>query len=157
MKPYSLLPDQGEAIWMFDSLDTIKADADHTGGGLAVVEFLDLEGSSVPLHVNDGWDRGFYILEGRYTFVIVEDSVAANLGTWVFVPRGNPHAWRCDSPKGRLLSVTAPAGVDRFYREVGEAVVDRTRLPSRADPDVDTLSEAAARHGITIVGPPPGQ
>jgi hypothetical protein len=64
MKPYSLLPDQGEAIWMFDSLDTIKADADHTGGGFAVAEFLDLEGSSVPLHVNDGWDRGFYILEG---------------------------------------------------------------------------------------------
>jgi hypothetical protein len=53
--------------------------------------------------------------------------------------------------------VTAPAGIERFYREVGEAVVDRARLPSRADPDVDALSEAAARHGITIVGPPPGQ
>jgi hypothetical protein len=24
------------------------------------VEFLDFEGSSVPLHVNDRWDSGFY-------------------------------------------------------------------------------------------------
>jgi hypothetical protein len=34
-------------------LDTIKADAEGTGGGFTVVEFLDFEGSSVPVHVND--------------------------------------------------------------------------------------------------------
>jgi hypothetical protein len=28
MKPYALGAEQGEAIWMFDSLDTIKADAE---------------------------------------------------------------------------------------------------------------------------------
>jgi hypothetical protein len=74
MKPYALGSDEGEAIWMFDSLDTIKAGAEQTGGGFAVVEFLDFEGSSVPLHVNDRWDTGFYILDGAYTFAIADDT-----------------------------------------------------------------------------------
>ena len=39
MKPYVLGRDAGEAIWMFDALDTIKADAERTGGGFSVVEF----------------------------------------------------------------------------------------------------------------------
>jgi hypothetical protein len=42
---------------MFDALDTIKAGAERTGGGFSVVEFLDFEGSSVPLHVNNRWTR----------------------------------------------------------------------------------------------------
>jgi quercetin dioxygenase-like cupin family protein len=156
MKPYLLAREEGEAVWMFDALDTIKSDADQTGGGFAVVELLDSEGSSVPLHVNERWDRGFYVLDGSYTFVLVDESLAAEPGAWIFVPRNTPHAWRCDSQEGRLLSVTAPGGVEDFYRQVGESVVDRTKLPPRAVPDVQALSSTAAKHGITIVGPPPG-
>jgi mannose-6-phosphate isomerase-like protein (cupin superfamily) len=156
MKPYWLAREEGDAIWMFDALDTIKADAEQTGGGFSVVEALDFEGSSVPLHVNERWDRGFFILEGRYTFVIGDDEITASLGAWVLVPRNTAHAWRCDSPRGRFLAIAAPAGVEGFYRQVGEPVTDRGRLPSRAVPDVEALSGAAAQHGIAIVGPPPG-
>jgi hypothetical protein len=37
MEPYVLGREEGEAIWMFDALDTIKADAERTGGGSSVV------------------------------------------------------------------------------------------------------------------------
>jgi quercetin dioxygenase-like cupin family protein len=155
MKPYSLGREEGEAIWMFDALDTIKADAEQTGGGFTVVELRDFEGSSVPLHVNDRWDRGFYILDGEYTFVIGDDRVAASTGTWVFVPRNTPHAWRCNSPAGRLLNVTVPGGFEDFYRQAGDSVMDRTQVPARIEPDIQALSGTAAQHGITFVGPPP--
>ena len=104
MKPYTLAPEEGEAIWMFDALDTIKADADQTAGALCAVEVLDFEGSSVPLHVKHTRDGGFYILAGDYTFVIAEEIVAGSPGTWIFVPRGTAHGWRCDSAQGRLLT-----------------------------------------------------
>jgi mannose-6-phosphate isomerase-like protein (cupin superfamily) len=156
MKAYVLARDEGEAIWMFDSLDTIKADTDQTGGGFGVVEFLDFQDSSVPLHVNDRWDRGFYVLDGEYVFVIGEDTVTARPGAWIFVPRQTPHAWRCASAQGRVLTVSVPGGFEGFYREVGEQVTDRAELPDPAEPDVDALSDTAGRYGITIVGPPPG-
>jgi quercetin dioxygenase-like cupin family protein len=156
MKPYWLGRDEGDAIWMFDSLDTIKAGAGATGGTMSVVEYLDFEGSSVPLHVNDRWDSGFYVIDGNYKFVIGDESVAASTGAWVFVPRSTAHAWRCDSARGRVLRITTPAGLEAFYRDVGELVADRTRLPTPSEPDVKALSSAAAQHGIAIVGPPPG-
>jgi quercetin dioxygenase-like cupin family protein len=156
MKPYSLARDEGDAIWMFDALDTIKAGAGETAGAMCVVEFLDFEGSSVPLHVNDRWDSGFYIVDGDYSFVIGDESVTASSGAWVFVPRNTAHAWRCASARGRVLSTTTPGGFEAFYREVGKPVTDRTRLPARAEPDAEALSRAAARHGISIIGPPPG-
>ena len=156
MKPYSLAREEGDAFWMFDALDTIKAGAGQTGGGLTVVEFLDFKGSSVPLHVNDRWDSGFYIVDGDYTFVIEEESLAVSPGAWIFVPRDTAHSWRCDSAQGRVLSITTPGGFEAFYRHVGEPVTDRGRLPARTEPDVEALSRAAAQHGIAIVGPPPG-
>lgn len=52
MKPYLLGRDEGPAIWMFDSFDTIKADTDQTGGSFALFEFLDFKGSTVPLHIH---------------------------------------------------------------------------------------------------------
>jgi mannose-6-phosphate isomerase-like protein (cupin superfamily) len=155
MKPYWLARDEGDAIWMFDALDTIKAGADETAGAMSVVEFLDFEGSSVPLHLNDRCDHGYYIVDGDYTFVIEDESVAVSAGAWIFVPRNTAHAWRCDSAQGRVLSVTTPAGFEAFYRDVGEPVADRTRLPPRVEPDAEALSRAAAQHGIAIVGPPP--
>ena len=148
MKPYALGREEGEAIWMFDSLDTIKADAEQTGGGFTVVEFLDFEASSVPLHVNDRWDTGFYILDGEYTFVIADDTVAVSPGAWVYVPRRTPHAWRCDSAGGRLLNVTVPGGFDGFYRQAGETVPDRSQLPARREPNVSRplSTGGAVRH-----------
>ena len=155
MNPYSLARDEGEAVWMFDALDTIKASSDDTAGGMSVIEFLDRQGSTVPLHVNEAWDRGFYVLEGEYTFVIDEDVLQASSGGWVFVPRGTKHAWLCTSAEGRILNITVPGGFEWFYREVGEAVPDRSNVPPVRQPDVPSLVAAAERHGVNIVGPPP--
>lgn len=84
----------GSGAGRADRSGSRKAEADQTGGSFSAVEFLDADGSAVPLHVNDGRDAGFYVLAGDYTFIVGDDAVAASVGTWVFVPRGVVHAWR---------------------------------------------------------------
>lgn len=157
MNPYWLCRGEGEQIWMFDALDTIKASTDHTDGSFTLFEFFDFQGSAVPLHLNDRWDRGFYVLQGEYIFVVGDENISASPGAWVFVPRNTLHAWRCESAEGRLLNVTVPGGFERFYREVGEGVIDPTHLPPRREPEIESLSNVAAQHGITITGPPPSE
>jgi quercetin dioxygenase-like cupin family protein len=154
MKPYWLGRDEGEALWMFDVLDVIKAGANQTGNRFALVETINYQGTGPPLHVLDRFDLGLYVVEGEYTIVVGDDNVSAQAGTWVFVPRRIPHTWRCDSSEGRILVLFAPGDFDGYFREVGEPVPDRSGLPLKWEPDVERLSNVAARYGMTIVGPP---
>lgn len=156
-RAYCLRPGGGEAIWMFDSLDTIKADADQTSGRFTLVEFLDFEGSGPPLHTHSREDRGFYVLEGDYTFYVGDETIPAQAGSWIYAPRGIPHTWRCDSSRGRVLDLIVPGGMEDFYRESGEAVRDTKQLPEKTEPEGARLAETAARYGIAVVGPPPAR
>lgn len=156
MKPYWLGRDEGEALWMVDALDTIKASADQTGNSFALVETVNSHGTGPPLHIHDLFDRGLYVLDGEYTVVVGDDSITAKPGAWIFVPRKVPHTWRCDSSTGRILALLVPGSLDGFFREVGEPVTDRSHLPPRREPDVGRLVNVAARYGMRIVGPPLG-
>ena len=156
MEPYWFGRDEGEALWMFDVLDTIKAGADQTGNSFALVEITSSPGTGPPLHVHDRFDRGLYVVDGEYTVVIGDKSIRAQAGTWIFVPRSVPHTWRCDSSEGRMLTLFVPGGFDGFFRDVGEPVTGRSQLPPRREPDVERLSNMGARYGMRIVGPPLG-
>jgi quercetin dioxygenase-like cupin family protein len=149
----SLPPGGGDALWMFDSLDTIKASSEQTDGRFAVVEFLEFEGSGPPTHVH-ARTVGIYVLEGNVTFSIGGERTEAVTGSWICAPPGVELAWTCRSTPTRMLAVTAPAGFEDFYREVGLPVTDRTQLPAITEPDVGALIAIAAKHDVTIVGPP---
>ena len=154
MEAYWLDAEAGEARWMFDSLDTIKADASQTGGAFALVHFREFEGSGPPLHVHTRFDNGLYVLRGRFTFQVGDDTFAAEAGAWVFVPRDVPRTWRCDSPEGHMLSFTTPAGFEAFYRDAGVALEMGEAPPAMTEPDGAVVGPLAAKVGTSIVGPP---
>lgn len=153
MKATTLPPDGGEALWMFDSLDTIKANSKQTDGRFAVVEFLGFEGSGPPTHVH-ARTVGIYLLEGEVTFSIGGELTEAVTGSWICAPPGVELAWTCRSAQTRMLAITAPGGFEDFYRDLGIPVTDRTHLPEKTEPDVGALIGVAAKHDVTIVGPP---
>ncbi len=153
MAATTLAPGDGEALWMFDSLDTIKADSEQTDGAFAAVEFLGFEGSGPPAHVH-ARTVGIYVLEGEVTFSLGGERSDATAGTWVCAPPGTELAWICRSAACRMLAITAPGGFEAFYREVGVPVPDRTHLPGTTEPDIGELIAVAARYDATIVGPP---
>ena len=111
MGPYWLDRDEGEALWMFDVLDTIKASADQTGNSFTLVETINFGGTGPPLHVHDRFDRGLYVVEGEYTVVVGDKSIRARAGTWIFVPRSVPHTWRCDSSEGESWLCSCPGAL----------------------------------------------
>ena len=64
-----------------------------------------------------------------------------------FGPRGLPHSFQNvgDTP-GRLLVVTTPSGLERFFERFAELP------PGSIDPD--GLAEIGRANGIQVVGPP---
>jgi quercetin dioxygenase-like cupin family protein len=153
-------PGEGEALWWFGTLATIKATKEQTGGHYTLVEILAPEDEGV-LHVHHFEDEGFYILEGEMTFYIGEQTIKARPGSFLFGPKDVPHAFTVDSGPARLLFIFTPAGLEGAIREMGEPARELSIPPQpEAPPDeaeMERLAAIAARYGAEILGPPPGQ
>lgn len=153
--PIVLAPEEGDALWAFGFLATLKASGGTTEGRVAVIEHLGPQGAGSPLHVHHREDEWFYVLEGELTFWVGGRVVEAPSGSFVYGPRDVPHTFTVASEVARFLLVSEPAGFDAFFRA---AAVRAERLeippPPTEAPDIAGLTALAAEYGIEILGPP---
>ncbi len=144
---------EGEAIWYLGTLMIRKTDAETTGGAFEVIEELAAPGVSPLWHVHQREDEYFYLLEGRVTYYIGDQVIAAEPGALVYLPRGIAHTFRIEGTEpARLLEIVSPAGLWEFFTEMGEPARQRT-LPLMQPPDATKLRSVAARYGIEMLGP----
>ena len=155
LAPIAHGPGEGEHLWFFGGLTTIKADGADTGGRAMVTEQLAPRGSGSPLHVHHNEDEWFYVLEGELVIWVAGRTIAAPAGSFVFGPRDVPHTFVVSSDQARFLLVTQAAGFEGFIRTLGTPAPVAEIPPAPATPpDMAPVLEAAADHGIEILGPP---
>jgi mannose-6-phosphate isomerase-like protein (cupin superfamily) len=126
---------------------SILAHTTNTNGSLTVLEFGHPAKTGPPRHVHVREDEVWYVLEGEYRFKIGESMFTLSEGGLAFGPRGMPHAFQNvgDRP-GRLLVITTPAGLERFFSQHAEL------LPGPVDRDeLDAVSRA---NWLEFTGPP---
>jgi quercetin dioxygenase-like cupin family protein len=153
--PISLGPEEGEALWFFGGLTTIKASGEQTGGRVAVTENLAPRGSGSPLHLHKREDEWFYVIEGELTLWVGGETIVAPAGSFVYGPQGVPHTFVVSSESARFLLGVNPAGFERFARAASEpaARLEIPPAPTEA-PDLERVAALAATFGIDIIGPP---
>lgn len=135
----------------------MRAPGERTGESFSIVEHEAPRGHSPPWHRQPGDDETFYILQGEITFWAGDrDEPVRQAGpaTLVFIPRGVPHSFRVDSDIARWLTISSPAGHERFYRACGEPARER-KLPPSGEPDMAKVQAAAREQGVELLGPPP--
>lgn len=153
-RAYALASEEGEALWFAGALMLLKASGDQTEGRFALVDQRVPGDYAVPLHVHHQDDEAWYVLEGQVTFYCGDDTHTVDSGSWVFAPKGVPHAFRVRSAGARLLTMSSPAGFADFVRAAGEPARERI-VPPPAPLDVERLTELGQQYGIEIIGPPP--
>jgi quercetin dioxygenase-like cupin family protein len=129
-------------------------DAAITGGQLAVIENHARRGHASPVHVHGRDDEAFLLLDGEMTVWVGEERHRLLPGGIAFLPRGIPHAVRCDIAS-RALVLSTPAGSqETVFRTAGW---DLSRpMPGGWEPTQDALRRAADQAGVTLIGPPHG-
>ncbi len=131
---------------------TFKAQGAETGGSLTAFEIIASPGEGPPLHVHADEDEVLYVVEGELRFKLGDEVFPGSTGTFVFVPRGVPHAWQTvgEAP-ARLLVLFTPAapGMEKMFERFAE-VSDETS-PQEA------FGSLAKEAGMEVAGPPLAQ
>jgi quercetin dioxygenase-like cupin family protein len=111
VKPYLLM--NGEGVAGYDA--SVKAARVSTAGNLTMIESHTKGGA--PWHVHSREDEYFYVLEGAIVVHCGEEEYRAGSRSFVFLPRGIPHAWDVDGESATLLMMTVPAMLEEFLLE----------------------------------------
>lgn len=151
---YHLAVDDGEAFDFLSTLCLVKAGGASTGGALSVVEIRLPPGFSPPPHVHHDEDEAFYLLSGQIEAQLGDQRVHAEQGSFLWLPRDVQHGFAvsADGPC-TMLTITVPAGFDRFVAEVGTPTTS-VEMPAPREPDIPRLIEISARYGIEYPPPP---
>jgi quercetin dioxygenase-like cupin family protein len=141
-------------IWFIDNIARVHVDGGDSSGALDLVECEARRGDMPPLHVHREHDETFYVLDGEVTLHLPGRALRLGRGDAAFAPRGVPHAYRVESQTARWVVAGTPAGFADFVREVSDEPESDGFPPAGRDLDPARLAEAAARHGIELLGPP---
>ena len=146
--PRTLRPDEGERIEFMGEKVRVLADGVATGGRCFIFVETSAPGFGPPLHRHGVDDEFFFVLEGRYRFVMDGREFVAEPGAFVAAPRGSLHGFVNAGPgPGRMLVITSPAGLEGPFRE-SQAAERRGPLT----PDV--LTAIFGKFNLTFEGPP---
>ncbi len=122
LEPYVLRP--GEGVAGFDA--SVKASKSSTGGTFTMIESRTAGGA--PWHVHSREDEYLYVVNGTLKISCGKDVFRAEQGSFVFLPRGIPHAWDVASEeKATVLMMTVPAMLEEFLREYHAAAGQEAR------------------------------
>jgi len=135
-------------------LAIVKASGAATNNALGVVEFRLPAEFSPPPHIHHNEDEAFYLLSGRIEAQLGDQKIPAEPGAFLWLPRNVLHGFvvSADGPC-TLLTITTPAGFERFVADVGTPTTS-TAMPEPREPDIPRLIEVAAQYGIDFPPPP---
>jgi quercetin dioxygenase-like cupin family protein len=155
--PSVLGRDEGEHRHFLNHLATTKVDPGESGS-MTAIEFVASKGFGPPLHVHEDEDEVMIVLDGEIAFRFGEHEQIGTAGSTVYLPHGVPHTFQVLSESARFTTVAARLHgaplFGGFVSELGDDLAEPI-IPAPLEIDPAAVAESGARHGITILGPPP--
>lgn len=134
-------PGEGEPLAIGPSHALFKAQSSDGGGRCSLAETTLPPGfPGPPPHRHERLVDSFYVLEGTLTLRLEGETREAPPGSFACVPPGTVHTFANESEEPVLeLNLMAPAGFERYLKEVA-------RLSADGPPDPARIAEVAARY-----------
>ena len=145
-----------DSLWFTAARANVKLSNRDNARGLSIIENVMAQGFSPPMHVHHDETETFYVIEGRFRFVMDGVATIAGPGDVLHIPAGVTHSFLVLSPTGgRFLAIT-DGGFEDIVREASRPAAD-DGLPEQAPPtpaQQQALATACLANGIELVGAP---
>lgn len=96
----------------------ILAGSADTAGRFSLLRSHSPALDRVSLHVHRDMDECFYVLDGDYSIECGGETFDATTGSFVFLPRGVPHAYTVGPLGGTKLILAVPGGIEDFFTDL---------------------------------------
>jgi mannose-6-phosphate isomerase-like protein (cupin superfamily) len=151
---YALTDQEGQAIWFFGTLSTLKATSEQTQQAYSLHVDVIPPGAEPPAHLHRHQDEAFFVLDGAISVHCGNQTWRGSAGTFIFLPQSVPHAFRVEGNRPvTMLVINSPGGVqgfEHFVEEMGTPAQAFT-LPATSAPDLEKLHRLAAKYDIEFV------
>lgn len=116
-----------------------------TGGAMAISQqTLQPRALAGPLHTHANETGFIYVLDGTIGAQLGDDTVRADPGDTLFVPKSMRHTfWNETDVRAEVLEIFTPAGLENWFHELAEIV-------SSDSFDLDTIVESGLRFGTVL-------
>lgn len=133
-------------VWMPGGVRTeIHLASEDTGGACCLLVDEPPVGWSLPAHRHSNEAETIHIIEGDFVIELDGESSPLSAGQTVHVPRGVIHSSaNVGERPGRRVVLFSPAGMERFFPEVGVSTAD-SRI------DLGAALASAVSHGWEFV------
>ena len=132
LQPFIATREDVPSYWLVDSLWSVLAPAESTGGALTVLDQVMPRRSGPPPHVHDRLHEYFYLLEGEIRFQIVDGVQTARTGSLLSIPAGTVHGFAVSSQTARVLNLYTPGGFTEQISYMGTPATE-LRLPREGE------------------------
>jgi mannose-6-phosphate isomerase-like protein (cupin superfamily) len=163
-EPKVLKPSDGDMGFLGSIGARFLIDGEETDGGFSLLEHpMSPRALAAPLHIHTREDEYTFVLEGKVGALLGDDVLVAEPGDLVWKPRNQWHTfWNAGDEPARILEIIAPAGFEKFFRELSEmggAInADPEELTALGDRyghyfKLESIPELVERFGL-VVGEP---
>ncbi|RYX82876.1 cupin domain-containing protein [bacterium] len=138
-----IIPSSKRAMSVLGFEVALLLNTDDTQGRYSMVRLTGAHNRSLPVCQHNREDQAFIIEEGQVEFRLGAETVLAEKGDVVWVPRGHKSGFCIASQSARMVAFMTPGGFDEFF-------VDAALAEVSGDEATNTLSSLGKRFGVTF-------
>ena len=145
----------GQAYWGPGTVMTFLITGRETNGAFFLSEISVPPNAGPPPHIHSREDESFHLTEGTLTIQVGGQTINANPGDFVHLPRGIVHTFKNTGVvNAKAIVLITPAGLENYFAEVFDPATDRSAAPPPPAPSMLGRAKATApKYGLELLPP----
>lgn len=135
-QPYAIALNHSPAYWAEESLVSVSATKEQTGGAYSLSHQRSQRNSGPAPYVHEQ-DEAISLLEGALTLIAGSQRFSAEAGSFLYIPGGTPHTFRIYSEEAQTFNRYLPGGFEAAITGLREPAKTRSSPPESSEAEFE--------------------